>query len=66
MMGLRLREGVTRDAVRRELGQEIEESLPRAALDSLIGGGFLTLDDKGLRATAEGRARLNAILARLL
>jgi len=32
----------------------------------LIEGGFLELDEAGLRATAEGRLRLNALLGRLL
>jgi hypothetical protein len=32
----------------------------------LIEGGFLELDEIGLRATAEGRLRLNALLGRLL
>ncbi len=66
MMGLRLNEGVSRDAVRRESGGEIEDTLSAAALKTLIDGGFLELDAAGLRATAAGRVRLDAVLARLL
>ena len=66
MMGLRLREGVARAAVRRETSQEIEAVLPKAALGALVEGGFLDLDETGLRATASGRACLNAVLGRLL
>ncbi len=66
MMGLRLREGVDRAAVRCETGQDIEDALPVRELHLLVEGGFLELDARGLRATAAGRTRLNAVLARLL
>jgi oxygen-independent coproporphyrinogen-3 oxidase len=66
MMGLRLDEGVSRAAFRRETGREPEQALDAARLAALIEGGFLELDDAGLRATAEGRLRLDALLGRLL
>lgn len=66
MMGLRLTEGVARAAVRRETGREVEELLDAAKLTLLIEGGFLELDQAGLRATAAGRLRLDALLGRLL
>ena len=66
MMGLRLDEGVSRAAFRRETGREPEQALDAARLGTLIEGGFLELDDAGLRATAEGRLRLDAVLGRLL
>ena len=66
MMGLRLREGVSRIAVRRETGRDLEDALPAQALGALIAGGFLELDARGLRATPTGRARLNAVLAHLI
>ncbi len=66
MMGLRLREGIARAAFKRETGTEIEDLLPAKSLDPLVAGGFLDLDAQGLRATDTGRARLNAVLARLL
>ncbi|WP_455373642.1 radical SAM family heme chaperone HemW [Limibacillus halophilus] len=66
MMGLRLREGVTRAAFQRELGAEPENLLAAKPLHDLIEGGFLELDAAGLRATAEGRQRLDPLLARLL
>jgi oxygen-independent coproporphyrinogen-3 oxidase len=66
MMGLRLTEGVDRAAFRRETGQEPEQVLDAERLTMLIDGGFLELDEIGLRATAEGRLRLNAVLGRLL
>jgi oxygen-independent coproporphyrinogen-3 oxidase len=66
MMGLRLNDGLARDDVRAETGGEIETAFDRARLDPLIGGGFLELDGAGLRATAAGRQRLNAVLEKLL
>jgi oxygen-independent coproporphyrinogen-3 oxidase len=66
MMGLRLTEGVARAAFRRETGREPEDLLDPAPLAALIEGGFLELDAAGLRATAAGRLRLDALLGRLL
>jgi oxygen-independent coproporphyrinogen-3 oxidase len=66
MMGLRLAEGLSRGDFRAETGGEIEAAFARDRLDALIAGGFLELDEAGLRATAAGRQRLNAVLGRLL
>jgi len=65
MMGLRLVDGVPRGRLETAAGQSIESLLGRR-LDSLIEGGFLTLDHDRIAATAAGRQRLNAVLARLL
>ncbi|MFQ5775774.1 MAG: radical SAM family heme chaperone HemW [Kiloniellaceae bacterium] len=66
MMGLRLREGIARAAFVRETGRQPEDALSPARLTALVEGGFLALDARGLRATAAGLARLDAVLARLL
>jgi len=66
MMGLRLAEGIPRRRFRAELGVEPEALLDPAGLARLIDGGFVTLDAERLAATAEGRQRLNAVLAMLL
>ena len=66
MMGLRLAEGIDRARFHAELGEEIEQALDPARLARLAAGGFLVLDDRGLRATPAGRQRLNAVLASLL
>jgi oxygen-independent coproporphyrinogen-3 oxidase len=66
MMGLRLSEGVTRARFAAATGATIEDALDADALGRLVEGGFLVLDDAGLRATAAGRQRLNAVLAALL
>ncbi len=66
LMGLRLAEGVNRTRFRRLFGCPLEKAVEAAALARLIDAGFLVLDDESLRATAAGRARLNAVLAALL
>jgi putative oxygen-independent coproporphyrinogen III oxidase len=66
LMGLRLSEGIARQRFTDETGSEPEVLFDRAKLDRLIAGGFLTLDETGLKATPEGRQRLNALLPALL
>jgi putative oxygen-independent coproporphyrinogen III oxidase len=65
MMGLRLVEGVPRARLEGIADIGIEALFGRK-LPPLIDGGFLTLDRERLAATAEGRRRLNAVLAALL
>jgi putative oxygen-independent coproporphyrinogen III oxidase len=65
MMGLRLTEGVSRASLE-ALAERSIEHLFGASLTRLIEGGFITLDDERLIATAAGRQRLNAVLASLL
>ena len=66
LCGLRLNEGVVRDAFRRELGAEPEALLPHDRLAHLADEGLLILDAGGLRASAAGRQTLNALLGYLL
>jgi oxygen-independent coproporphyrinogen-3 oxidase len=66
MMGLRLAEGVSRARFRAETGAPLEAAVDTDALADLVAGGFLALDEAALRATAAGRQRLNAVLARLV
>jgi len=66
IMGLRLTRGITRSDTNAEFGAEPEALFDETALATLVDGGFLVLDDAGLRATAPGRARLDSVLARLL
>lgn len=65
MMGLRLSEGVPLARIQEEAGRPLEDAVDRRALDRLVAGGFLELTPTRLRATAEGRQRLNAVLAAL-
>jgi putative oxygen-independent coproporphyrinogen III oxidase len=66
MMGLRTVQGVPRSRVIAECGRPLEAVLDAVRLGRLIDGGFLALDEAGLRATAAGRQRLNAVLGALL
>ncbi|HYB55036.1 MAG TPA: radical SAM family heme chaperone HemW [Alphaproteobacteria bacterium] len=66
MMGLRLAEGVDRERFLETCGMTLETALEGERLARLIDGGFLELDEAGLRATAAGRQRLNAVLAALI
>ena len=65
MMGLRLAEGVSRFGLEEMAGRSADQ-LFGPALARLVEGGFLTLDDQRLAATAAGRQRLNAVLAALI
>jgi putative oxygen-independent coproporphyrinogen III oxidase len=66
MMGLRLSAGIGRARFKAIVGREIEETLAPSRVAPLLEAGFLELDELGLRATAEGRQRLDALLPRLL
>jgi oxygen-independent coproporphyrinogen-3 oxidase len=66
MMGLRLTDGIARTGFRREVAAEPEDVFAAETLDALVEAGYLQLDATGLRATAVGRQRLDAVLDRLL
>ena len=66
MMGLRLTRGIGRPHFRRATGRTFEDALPAEGLARLIDGGFLELDDDGLRATSAGLPCLNAVIGALL
>jgi len=66
MMGLRLTEGVDRARFAAQTGKTLEEALDARRLEDLVEEGLLELDEAGLRATQNGRQRLNALLAHLL
>ncbi len=66
LLGLRLTEGVRRTASQAAFGCDPAELVSAPALARLVAGGFMELDDAGLRATAAGRQRLNAVLAALV
>ena len=66
MMGLRLTEGIAREAFEAELGGAPEDLLPLDRLSRLVDAGYLRLDAAGLSATAAGRQRLDALLGHLL
>lgn len=65
LMGLRLARGISRNRFCHAMGCGIEEAMPPSSMTPLIDGGFLELDEEGLRATPAGLQRLNAVLAAL-
>jgi oxygen-independent coproporphyrinogen-3 oxidase len=66
LMGLRLQEGVGLQRLRQETGRSLSDWIPGDRLQRLIEGGFLALDAETLRASPDGRACLDAVLAALL
>jgi oxygen-independent coproporphyrinogen-3 oxidase len=64
LMGLRLAEGIGDDAIARAGGGEAE--LNPARLARLVEGGFIEREGGRIRATDEGRLRLDAVIAELL
>jgi len=66
MTGLRLAEGISAERFKALTGRDLATVLDAQALKRLSEGGFLEADDDGVRATAKGRLRLNAVLGQLL
>jgi putative oxygen-independent coproporphyrinogen III oxidase len=66
MTGLRLTSGIDRAEFAALSGRPLEDMVDAKALRRLIDAGYVESDDAGLRATAEGRLRLNAVIGALL
>ena len=66
MMGLRLRDGLALSSLRDESGRGLDDWIDRDALARVIEAGYLLREGDILRATDDGRARLDAVLAHLL
>ncbi|TCS64906.1 radical SAM family heme chaperone HemW [Varunaivibrio sulfuroxidans] len=66
MTGLRLSAGIDRERFERQTGAPILDVFSRSAVNTLIEGGFITLDNRALRATPAGLLRLNGVIATLL
>lgn len=66
LTGLRLAAGMPRQRWQALFGCGPEELFEPETIELLTAGGFLELDADGLRATPEGRARLDAVTDRLL
>jgi len=66
MMGLRLSSGLSRKVFLVRAGLELEDALEPRRLRPLLAAKYLVLDNGGLRATKEGRLRLDAVLGALL
>jgi oxygen-independent coproporphyrinogen-3 oxidase len=66
MMGLRLADGIDRATFASITGADPVAALDEARLAPLVKAGFLEVAPDCFRATAAGRQRLNALLARLI
>ena len=66
LMGLRLEDGIDVPRLERLSGRPLREILDPDAIDGFMEDGWLKIDDRTLRATPAGFARLNAILMALL
>jgi oxygen-independent coproporphyrinogen-3 oxidase len=65
MMGLRLNETIPTERFRRIINAAPRDVLDSDRLDTLITSGDLVCDEAGLRATEQGRNRLNGVLGYL-
>ncbi len=66
LMGLRLSEGVSDSRFRLRTGMDLDHAIDPAILDRAVTENYLVRTVDSLRATAEGRLRLDALLASLL
>ncbi|MFT8990716.1 MAG: radical SAM family heme chaperone HemW [Gluconobacter albidus] len=66
LMGLRLSEGIDEAAFATRTGRALMDCVDPALLEACIEENYLERDSGILRATGEGRLRLEAILARLV
>jgi oxygen-independent coproporphyrinogen-3 oxidase len=63
---LRLSEGVAAERFAARTGVALDAALDPATLRMALDEGYLRRDDGRLQATAEGRKRLDALLAALV
>jgi putative oxygen-independent coproporphyrinogen III oxidase len=66
MMGLRLRDGFDSTSIPEQTGLRLSDLFDITGQQRLIDGGFLEVDGSIVRATAEGRMRLNSVIEMLL
>ncbi|MEX2642622.1 MAG: radical SAM family heme chaperone HemW [Acetobacterales bacterium] len=66
LYGLRLTEGVDAARFAALAGRSLASVVDPARLARLAAAGYLDADDGGIRATPEGRLRLNAVIGALL
>lgn len=66
MMGLRLTRGVSADRFESITGRRLEDVLDSEKIDGLVEEGLVSMNGSALCASAQGRQRLNAVLAYLL
>jgi coproporphyrinogen III oxidase-like Fe-S oxidoreductase len=65
-MGLRLAEGIDAARFARRTGMQLEAALEPSVLQQALDEAYLEWRDDRLAATAEGRLRLDALLAAIV
>ena len=66
LMGLRLERGIDGGTFRRAAGVDLADALDGSRLQPLVDSGLLSWDGHCLRASSDGRLRLDAVLRFLL
>jgi oxygen-independent coproporphyrinogen-3 oxidase len=66
LMGLRLAEGIDTARFARRTGVQLEAALEPSVLQQALDEGYLEWRNNRLAATAEGRLRLDALLAAIV
>jgi len=66
MLGLRLTDGIDRQYFRARAGIAVENAIDTDGLARMVDGGFVEDDGMHVRATDQGRPRLDAVLRQLL
>ena len=66
LMGLRLREGIDEERFARRTGVSLDDAVDTDVLRRAIDAGYVERADGRLRATSEGRLRLDRLLVELL
>jgi len=66
LMGLRLAEGIDCAGFERRTGTRLKDAVDAGVLRDCVDAGYLTLDERRLVATVEGRKRLDALLPALV
>lgn len=66
MTGLRLTEGIDRKRFLSLTGRDLTAVVSNNALERMVEGGFVSLDENSLAATPAGMLRLDSVLAGLL
>ncbi|TPW34301.1 radical SAM family heme chaperone HemW [Oecophyllibacter saccharovorans] len=66
LMGLRLKAGLDLAHFRQRTGQPLDESVDHTILEACLAENYLQRTPSVLKATAEGRLRLEALLSRLV
>jgi oxygen-independent coproporphyrinogen-3 oxidase len=66
LMGLRLSEGISAQRFAARTGMALADAIEPDILEQAIEAGYLVEEPDGLRATREGRLRLDALLGALV